>query len=355
MSHHFDSSTAIEDGRIDLCDLFALPSDPGTTALVLTVGPDAGLSSPTGFRPDAVYEFVVATGGGTAADLALRARFDEPDPDGSQRVRVLGVGSGELADAVAGRQVGHGRTGAVLDLDPGDGLPRGRAWAGLSAGPFSADGVALAGSLQAAAEGRYAPGLFDDGTDLFAGRDVVALALQVPDALLGRGRVAVRAQVTLTGHAPQRRVGRTGQPMLRPLFFPVPGPDTEDLDAGDPGTDRARHRDRLAATVERLRGLAGVPGARADAVAVADAFLPDVLGYRAGERAGWSPGRGNGRGLGDDVFATALLEVTGRHLGTRTPPATPGSAFPHLAPPHRSGLPPLAELPGLRAGRAVPG
>ncbi len=355
MSHHVDSPTAIEDGRIDLCDLFVFPSDPGTTALVLTVDPDAGLSSATTFRPDAVYEFAVASDGGTIADLALRARFEEPDRDGAQQVRVLRAEGEDLATAATGRQVGSGRTGAVLRLDLGEGLPTGQAWAGLSADPFSADGAALAGFLEAAGEGRYAPGLFDGGADLFAGRDVTALALQVPDALLGTGRVSVWAQVTLTGHAPQRRVGRMGQPMLRPLFFPVPGPDTEDLDAGDPGTDRERHRERLAATAGLLRGLAGAPGARADTVAVADAFLPDVLGYRAGEPAGWSPGRGNGRGLGDDVFATALLEVTGRRLGTSTPPAAPGGTFPHLAAPHRSDLPPLAELFGLRAARPTPG
>ena len=31
MSHHFDSPTAIADGRINLCDLFVFPGVPGTT------------------------------------------------------------------------------------------------------------------------------------------------------------------------------------------------------------------------------------------------------------------------------------------------------------------------------------
>ena len=60
MSHHFDSPTAIEDGRINLCDLYAFPGSPGTSTLILTVNPDAGRSSPTTFRPDALYEFVIA-------------------------------------------------------------------------------------------------------------------------------------------------------------------------------------------------------------------------------------------------------------------------------------------------------
>ena len=58
MSHHFDSPTAIEDGRLNLCDIYAFPETPGTSTLVLTVNPDSGRSNPVTFRPDARYEFV---------------------------------------------------------------------------------------------------------------------------------------------------------------------------------------------------------------------------------------------------------------------------------------------------------
>src|SRR4029453_16503531 len=60
VSHHFDSAADRADGRINPCDLYAFPATPGTTVLILTVNPDAGRSSPTTFRPDARYEFVVA-------------------------------------------------------------------------------------------------------------------------------------------------------------------------------------------------------------------------------------------------------------------------------------------------------
>jgi hypothetical protein len=61
---------------------------------------------------------------------------------------------------------------------------------------------------------------------------------------------------------------------------------------GGPATDRARHLDRLAAAAARLHRLAS-GSATADAAraaSVAEAFLPDVLGYRAREPASWSPG-----------------------------------------------------------------
>jgi len=52
MSHHFDSAADRADGRINPCDLYAFPGAPGTTALILSVNPDAGsLSTPTPGAP----------------------------------------------------------------------------------------------------------------------------------------------------------------------------------------------------------------------------------------------------------------------------------------------------------------
>jgi len=75
VSHHFDSAADRADGRINPCDLYAFPGAPGTSALILTVNPDAGRSSPTTFRPDALYEFVVTCDSGTgwASPGALHA------------------------------------------------------------------------------------------------------------------------------------------------------------------------------------------------------------------------------------------------------------------------------------------
>ena len=88
MSHHFDSPAALADGRVNPCDLYIFPTAPGTTALILTVNPDAGRSSPTTFRPDALHELVVASNGGTSEDLAFRVTFTEPDEHGRQQVQV---------------------------------------------------------------------------------------------------------------------------------------------------------------------------------------------------------------------------------------------------------------------------
>src|SRR5438445_7279720 len=105
MSHHFDSAAARADGRINLCDLYAFPAGVDSTALILTVNPDAGRSSPTTFRPDALYEFVLAGDGSLHEDIAFRVTFTEPDGRGRQQVRIL------RADGPAAR---HGTTGTVL-------------------------------------------------------------------------------------------------------------------------------------------------------------------------------------------------------------------------------------------------
>ena len=71
MSHHFDSPTAIEDGRLNLCDVYVFPEPPGVTTLVLTVNPESGRSTPVTFRPEALYEFVIASDGGATEDRAF--------------------------------------------------------------------------------------------------------------------------------------------------------------------------------------------------------------------------------------------------------------------------------------------
>ena len=50
MSHHFDTPTAQEDPRINVCDFYLFRGRPGTTVMALTVNPNAGISAP-GYLP----------------------------------------------------------------------------------------------------------------------------------------------------------------------------------------------------------------------------------------------------------------------------------------------------------------
>jgi Domain of unknown function (DUF4331) len=116
MSHHFDSPTAIKDGRLNLCDLYVFPETPGTSTLVVTVNPDAGRSSPTTFRVDALYEFVIASDGGTREDRAVRMSFGEPDVDGNQEMQVRYAIGPPSRSGLEGSELDVGRTGKAPEL-----------------------------------------------------------------------------------------------------------------------------------------------------------------------------------------------------------------------------------------------
>jgi hypothetical protein len=344
MSHHFDSPTAIEDGRLNLTDVYAFAGPADTTDLILNVNPDAGRSWSTTFRPDALYEFAIASDAGTTEDRALRLTFDDPDADGRQRMTVrLAVGA-ESRRGLHGTLLGIGSTGEVFPLDGG-----GSAWFGVASDPFWGDGVALAGFQERLAAGEYRPELFAAiPANIFDGRNVSAIALRVPNATFGGELVSLWARISLYGHAEQRQVSRMGNPMLRPLFFGTPGPETESLNAGSPADDVVLHSPRIQGAAARIASLRGLPDAAGHASMLTRAFLPDVLYLRPGQPARYEPGAGNGRGLHDDAFGIALSLLHGSPLGNTTSPHPAVSDFPHLAPADRRELPALMDLFGLR-------
>ena len=344
MSHHFDSPTAIEDGRLNLCDVYVFPESPGTSTLVLTVNPDSGRSNPATFRPDALYEFVIASDGGTREDRAFRMSFGEPDADGNQEMRVRYAVGPASRSGLEGTVLGAGQTGETFALTNG-----GSAWFGSAQDPFWGDAVSLFAFNHGLAENQYHPELFA-GTprNLLAGRNVTAITLQVPDDTFGGADVALWARIRLYGHAPQRQVSRAAHPLLRSFFFPRPGTDTEALNAGSPADDLATFGEAVRRTAVHVAELSRVANPGEHAATVVAAFLPDVLRYRPGQPARFAPGTGNGRGLHDDAFGTTLSLVVGRQLGVTTSPYPMVPEFPHLAPAGHDDIPALADMLGLR-------
>ncbi len=80
MSDYIDSPSALQDGRLDLGDMYAFGGEePGTTVLIFTVNPDAGKSSPATFHPETLYEIKIDTGGDAVEDVSYRVTFGGPD------------------------------------------------------------------------------------------------------------------------------------------------------------------------------------------------------------------------------------------------------------------------------------
>ena len=241
----------------------------------------------------------------------------------------------------AGTPLGEGHTGEVFPLT-GNGL----AWAGLAADPFNADGIAIVAFNQGLTEGRYAPEVFTASpANAFAGRDVTAIALQLPDAALGRTRIGLWARISLYDHVPPRQVNRIGQAMFRPLFFNPPDSEAQldTLNAASPAADRDTYTERVRRTAGIAARLAGLPDPDGHAARVAAAFLPDVLTYRPGQPAAFHPGDGNGRALGDNAFDIAVAVLAGATLGNASAPRRATPAFPYLSAPQPADLPPLAD------------
>jgi len=344
MSHHFDSPTAIEDGRLNLGDLYVFPETPGTSTLVVTANPDAGRSNPTTFRPDALYEFVIASDGGTREDRAFRMSFSEPDADGNQEMRVRYAVGLRSRSGLEGTELGVGRTGETFALSNG-----GSAWFGLAQDPFWGDAVSLFAFTHGLAENQYRPELFT-GTpgNLLDGRNVTAIALQVPDVAFGGIDVALWARISLYGHAPQRQVSRAAHPLLRSFFFPQPGADTEALNAGSPADDVATFGEVVRRTAVHVAEVTRAASPDEHAATLVAAFLPDLLRYRPDKPVRFAPGTGNGRGLHDDAFGITVSLVVGRRLGVTSSPHPVVPEFPHLAPVGHDDIPALRDMLGLR-------
>lgn len=327
MSHHFDSPTSREDGRVDLTDLFVFPSpEPGRTVLIMAVNPDAGLSSPTTFRPDARYVFNVDLNADLTEDFGLELRFGEPEVDsGTQTVTLTRTDQADLFLA-------NGQTDQVIDVAGG-----GRLWAGLAGDPFVADAFALAQFQQAVfADKRFDPSVFGaNPADFAGGRNVTAVVLDLPDDTFGgASTIAVWATTHILKDSEWIQINRAGKPMIHPLFTIVDEHLADAYNRTHPREDITHYSEPFAGVAASVHATAGGAAPAEHARRVVSQFLPDVLAYQLGTPAGYAAG--NGRSLPDDVFshAVGLLVNAPIEHGLQPRPFRPD--FPYLAEPNQT-------------------
>lgn len=306
MSHHLDTEAARADGRVDLSDLYVFDAPTADqTVLVMTVNPDAGKSSHTTFRPDAFYDFRIDTNNDWREDVILRIRFGEPDAAGSQSFSV------ERIDNATGKQeqLGQGKTNMVVPL------ANGQAWAGLSADPFFANGVGLGAFQQALFTLQsFLPDAFKNGFNLFEGRNVTSIVLEVPSTILGTGVIHVWAVTAITEDERFAQVERIGRPLIQP-FFNFVDEKAHAHNQGEPIDDLAQESEHIAEMVTMITRLAkSVADPTSYGEFVAARLLPDVLTYQLGTPAGYTFAAHNGRRLTDDVMDVTLSLVSNTPL-----------------------------------------
>jgi hypothetical protein len=282
MSNHFSGPNLKfpgDDARLDVTDLYVFqsPENRDATVLIVNVNP---LMTGSEFHPDAVYRINIDNNADAQAEVAFTFAFSQP-VEGTQ------MGTAYYATGIQARQPEP--TGDVLVRDTPVGFDptaqavqagRCRLFTGVRSDPFFAD-----------VEG-YLHGFEFTGDDLFAGKNVLAIVLEVPHDMLGEDpRIGVWAEASVRRDGVLVQVDRGGQPSTTPFL------NIEEAkagyNAGHPVGDLASY---LQPWAQRLQELGGYSAD--EATAAVCTVLPDILLFDRTQPALYP----NGRNLTDDVF-----------------------------------------------------
>jgi hypothetical protein len=358
MSHHFDTAVAKDDSRLNILDVYLFDgADPGTTAMILTTNPDAGIFAPLTLHPEGLYAFRLDTDGDGVENIAFKFLFDEPSHVGDdhsehrQRFRVLAATGTDIAGD-GGDLLAHGNIGETVSGAAGV-----HAYVGRAAELWAADAFGFFTLVNAMfTENRYASEAFEHCNNLFAGRNNMATVLQIPNTLLGGARVGAWATASLFGHAPEAQVYRWGLPLFTHLYLSDPAYAglADRFHTSTPTDDGALFTDATRSLITTLSELAGHTADTGDyADRLLGRLVPAVLPYQVGTPAYFGVERFNGRPLHADAFDVMLSLAANTVVADGVSPdigrIRPG--FPYCGQPYsatdQQGMRPLRELIGL--------
>ena len=359
MSHHFDTQLATRDPRLNVADAYLFDAGPDRTVMVMTCSADAALSAPAAFHPAALYEFRFDTTGNGRADTGLQMRFTDPiqraEKGPRQEFTVYYVTGVDLdvdpAQRVAGKPVFSAELNNPSRVGAVDGF------AGLVGDMWAADAFAVSTMLNAFyVDLRFEDAAYANRRNFFARRNAMAIVLEVPNALIGEGQVAMWSSISLYGHAAKVQVSRFGIPLFTHLFLSSwRQPLIERYNQVGPQRDIELFAEpvrRFVADFSTLAGLGRI--SEPYAAGVAAQLIPTGLPYTLGSAAMFTTETINGRPLGADAFDVMVSLAAGRSLGDGVAPDISRllDVFPYYGPPYtaaeQSGL-----LPMPRHGAAL--
>jgi hypothetical protein len=326
MSNHYSAANLQfpgDDARLDLTDLFTFtsPDDPGRTVLIIDLNPyTTGMSAmppflmKSEFHPGGIYRINIDTDGDVQADAAFTFVFSELE-DGRQ------TGTAYYATGAEARRPGP--VGEVLIADTPVGFDASaepveagpvRLFLGVRSDPFFAD-----------ADGAF-HGFQWTGKDAFADRNILAIALEVPNDMLGTDpAIGVWATVSVRRDGAIVQVDRGGNPTINP--FINPNNIKNEYNLRQPADDLANYLDLWSKLLE------GNGYSPEEARTAALIVLPDVLRYDRGRPAAYP----NGRALTDDVFSARFAWLSHGKIGPDglSPHDDMLPRFPYLGVPNR--------------------
>src|SRR5260221_5535449 len=219
----------------DLTDIYAFqsPADAQKTVLIMNVN---GLASAAGIGngpgPDRAfgtkvpqvsgdsnvsYNFRIDSNGDAVADRTIRVRFNKPDADGSQHMRVdiLDASGNELLE-FAGNSTGFGKNQVVNNGPSGITF-----FAGRRDDPFFFDLIGFLNVLDLGGRSLVGCGAANahPERDTFAGQNVSSIVLELPSTLLrggGDSNIGVWATTNVGG----TQIDRMGRPAINTVFIP---------------------------------------------------------------------------------------------------------------------------------------
>ena len=292
MSNHFSADNLRfpgDDTRLDLTDVFAFRSteDPGKTVLIIDSNPTVRLPielPPTvitsrNFHPGAVYRINVDTDGDAHADVAFTFTFSEPENGAQTGTACYATGAQARQPEPAGQVL---TSSIPVSFDAAQPVQAGRIrlFAGARSEPFFAD---VEGALH---------GFQWTGHDDFAGNNVLSIALEVPDDMLGAGpQIGIWASISRRRDGTLEQMDRGGNPTINPFINPDGEKDL--YNSRQPADDVANYLGPWSKILEN----SGYPPEEARQAALT--VLPDILRYDRTQPAHYP----NGRIPTDDVYS----------------------------------------------------
>jgi Domain of unknown function (DUF4331) len=324
MSNHYSAANLRfpgDDARLDFTDIYAFqaPGDAGKTILIINANPyTAGISAMppflmrSEFHPDGVYRINVDNDGDAHADVAFTFVFSEFRHGMQACTAYYATGSQARRPEPAGDVL---TSAAPVCFDaaarPVQAGPC-RLFTGVRSDPFFAD-------ADGAFHGTWT------GQDAFANRNILTIALEVPNDMLGADPlIGVWATVSVRRDGTLVQVDRGGHPTINP--FVNPNEVKDNFNDRQPADDVANYLQPWSKLLEAN----GYPPD--EATAAARIVLPDILRYDRARPAAYP----NGRALADDVFSARFAWLTNGKAGPGglKPHDDLLAAFPYLGPPN---------------------
>ena len=321
MGHHFSSELVKDLPELNLSDLYVFPSDrPEHTAFVMCTNPQSKAGAADSLLGTGLYTFHIAAGRDLTEGFAITFRVE------AEGVRVGVVMHPLPALGDSGSEIG--RVPLYTDTALGDGL---KLWIGVVKDPFAGNPKGMHAFLASAAQGQYHPEAFDNRESPFENLLTTAIVFELPNASLPPV-IHYSGSSAWFDHGHWHRVNRIGHVLVPHLYL-----QEAEHRKGHDGEPHETDVHRKAVAIDVITRHVRVAGVQADpaayAAALADRLLPDVVPYRIGTAAAYSPEGPNGRALSDPAMDTALHWLVGTPLSAQTPPHDRSLPdFPYLMP-----------------------